>query len=103
MVSDMLIHPRANILGFGISAIKMDQAVETIEMWIKQRNPHYDCVTPAHSIIFCYYNPDLRPIFNQSGLTTPDGMSIVWALRLMGHKHVERVYGHCWKKVENKG
>jgi N-acetylglucosaminyldiphosphoundecaprenol N-acetyl-beta-D-mannosaminyltransferase len=41
----------------------------------------------------CYHNPELRHIFNQSGLTTPDGMSLVWILRLIGHKHVGRVYG----------
>lgn len=84
---------RANLLGVGISAINMDQALETIQAWITRREPHYVCVTPAHSIMDCYNNPELRLIFNQSGLTTPDGMSIVWTLRLMGHKHVGRVYG----------
>ena len=71
----------------------MGQAIETIRLWIDQRDPHYVCVTPAHSIMDCYFNPELRPIFNQSGLTTPDGMSIVWTLRLKGHKHLGRVYG----------
>jgi N-acetylglucosaminyldiphosphoundecaprenol N-acetyl-beta-D-mannosaminyltransferase len=84
---------RVNILGVGISAVNMDQAIKSIHQWIEDRDPHYVCVTPAHSIMDCYYNPDLQPIFNQSGLTTPDGMSVVWTLRLMGHKHVERVYG----------
>lgn len=84
---------RANLLGVGISAINMNQATETIHEWIENRDPHYVCVTPAHSIMDCYYNPELRPVFNQSGLTTPDGMSVVWTLRLMGHKHVGRVYG----------
>jgi N-acetylglucosaminyldiphosphoundecaprenol N-acetyl-beta-D-mannosaminyltransferase len=84
---------RANLLGVGISAINMDQALETIQAWITRREPHYVCVTPAHSIMDCYNNPELRLIFNRSGLTTPDGMSVVWTLRLMGHKHVGRVYG----------
>ena len=30
---------------------------------------------------------------NASGLTTPDGMAIVWLLRLQGHRRVSRVYG----------
>jgi N-acetylglucosaminyldiphosphoundecaprenol N-acetyl-beta-D-mannosaminyltransferase len=38
-------------------------------------------------------NKDLLPIFNQSGLTTPDGMAIVWILKLKGFKEVKRVYG----------
>lgn len=84
---------RLNILGVEVNAINMGQALETIHEWILTRDPNYVCVTPAHSIMDCYQNPELRPIFNQSGLTTPDGMSIVWILRLLGHKHVQRVYG----------
>jgi N-acetylglucosaminyldiphosphoundecaprenol N-acetyl-beta-D-mannosaminyltransferase len=84
---------KVNILGVNISAINMQQALEIIRSWILQRDPHYVCVTPAHSIMDCFHNPALRPIFNGSGLTTPDGMSTVWILRLLGHKHVERVYG----------
>lgn len=97
----------ANILGIGVSAINMNKALMKIHEWVSDRAPHYVCVTPAHSIMDCYYNPDLRPIFNQSGLTTPDGMSVVWALRLMGHKHVGRVYGPdlmhslCQKSLEH--
>jgi len=84
---------RANILGVGVSAINMRQALEIIQNWISKRDPHYVCVTPAHSIMDCYNDPRLRPIFNRSGMTTPDGMSIVWILRFLGHQHVERVYG----------
>jgi len=32
-------------------------------------------------------------IVNASGIATPDGMSIVWLLKLHGHPNVERVYG----------
>ena len=84
---------KTQLLNVRISAINMDQALEAIQYWIAHRDHHYVCVTPAHSIMDCYFNPELRTIFNQSGLTTPDGMSVVWTLRLMGHKHVGRVYG----------
>lgn len=35
----------------------------------------------------------LLQIANKSGLTTPDGRSVVWILRLMGYRYVQRVYG----------
>jgi len=38
-------------------------------------------------------DPALMKIANESGLTTPDGMSIVWLLRQLGYSQVERVYG----------
>jgi N-acetylglucosaminyldiphosphoundecaprenol N-acetyl-beta-D-mannosaminyltransferase len=84
---------RANILGVGVSVINIEMALRTIEGWIARRERHYVCVTPAHMIMDCYHQPVLKRITNHSGLTTPDGMSIVWLLRLKGHHHVKRVYG----------
>ena len=85
--------PRVNILGVGISAINMAMALETVEKWITERSPHYVCVTPVHSVMDCQRNPELRHIQNASGLSTPDGMPLVWLSRLKGFRHVERVYG----------
>ena len=85
--------PRAPVLGVAISAINMAQALEAIDGWIALREPRYVCVTPAHSVMEARRDPEFRRILNHSGLTTPDGMSIVWLLRLRGHRHVERVYG----------
>jgi len=85
--------PRVNILGVGISAINMDIALRVIEGWISRGESHYVCVTPVHSVMECQRDPDLRRIFNTSGMTTPDGMPLVWLSRLYGYRHVNRVYG----------
>ncbi|MEA4906569.1 MAG: WecB/TagA/CpsF family glycosyltransferase [Anaerolineaceae bacterium] len=85
--------PRGNILGVGVSAIHMEQAVERIEAWIRAGRPEYVCVTPAHAVMACQDDEELRAIYNHSGLTTPDGMAIVWLLRWAGFSTVERVYG----------
>lgn len=82
-----------NILGVNISAINMSQAIQIIDRWISDGEQNYVCVTPAHGVMECYHQPELRKIFNRSGLTTPDGMGIVWLLKLKGHRHVSRVYG----------
>ncbi len=88
------MHPgRVNILGVEVSAINMGQALASIQDWIERKDQHYVCVTPAHSVMDCYRDPSLRRVFNESGLTTPDGMAIVWLLRLHGCRHVSRVYG----------
>jgi N-acetylglucosaminyldiphosphoundecaprenol N-acetyl-beta-D-mannosaminyltransferase len=84
---------RVNILGVGISAINITQAVGTIDEWIQRREQHYVTVTPVHGIMDCWNDPELRQIFNSSGMTTPDGMPLVWLARLAGHRHVRRVYG----------
>ncbi len=85
--------PRVNILGVGISTINMDIALEVIEGWIAHRESHYVCVTPVHSVMECQRDPELRRIYHASGMTTPDGMPLVWLSRLRGYHYVDRVYG----------
>ncbi len=85
--------PRVNLLGVGVSAVNMESTLRIFEEWITQHQHTYVCVTPAHAVMDCYRRPDLRAIFNRSGMTTPDGMSIVWLLKLYGHREVDRVYG----------
>lgn len=84
---------RVNILGVGISAINMDMALDSIEGWVARHEQHYVCVTPVHSVMECQSDPGLRRIFNGSGLSTPDGMPLVWLCRYNGYRNVNRVYG----------
>lgn len=84
---------RVYILGVGISAINMRMALEIVDEWIARRELHYICVTPVHTIMECQRNGNLRRICNRSGLTTPDGMPLVWLSWLKGHRYVDRVYG----------
>ncbi len=88
-----MVSPRVDLLGVQVSAINIPMAVETIDKWILYSQPNYVCVTPAHSVMECYDHPELLPVFNASGLTTPDGMPLVWWLRWHGQKDVDRVYG----------
>jgi N-acetylglucosaminyldiphosphoundecaprenol N-acetyl-beta-D-mannosaminyltransferase len=82
-----------SILGVMMSPINMQQALKTIGAWIAAHESHYVTVTPAHAVMDAFKDPGLRRVFNASGMTTPDGMSIVWVLRLRGHRQVSRVYG----------
>ena len=86
-------YQRVDLLGVKISAINMGQAVTAIEHWIGEKQPHYVCVTPAHAVMDCYDHPGLRASYNASGMTTPDGMAVVWWLCRHGQRQVERVYG----------
>ena len=74
--------PRVDVLGVGISAIDMDEALDEIARWITAGEQHYVCVTGVHGVMESQRDPELRRIHNDSGLTTPDGMPMVWA----GHR-----------------
>jgi N-acetylglucosaminyldiphosphoundecaprenol N-acetyl-beta-D-mannosaminyltransferase len=85
--------PRVDVLGVGISAIDMPAAIEEIAAWIEHGERHYVCVTGVHGVMESQRDPDLMRIHNESGLTTPDGMPMVWAGRRAGAVGMTRVYG----------
>lgn len=84
---------RENILGIGVSPIHMGVALVTIREWIEQHQRKYVCVTGVHGIMESRRSAKVRAIHNAAGMVTPDGMPLVWLLKLAGHVHVDRVYG----------
>jgi len=83
---------RVNVLGVGVSAINMAQALDQLAGWIAARGREYVCVCTVHGVMDCQRHEDLRDIFNAAGMVTPDGMPLVWLGRRR-HPHVARVYG----------
>lgn len=84
---------RVDILGVGVSAVSLTDAVDEIARWVQQRKQHYVCVTGVHGIMESQRDPSLLKVHNDSGLTTPDGMPMVWAGRHAGADGMTRVYG----------
>lgn len=71
----------------------MELALAVIDQWVTTQTPNYVCVTPVHGIMECQADPELRAIYNNAGMVTPDGMPVVWLTRRQGFSHVSRVYG----------
>jgi len=84
---------RANILGVGVHAINMEQAVAAIDQAVRNRRKGYVCVTGVHGVMEAQVDSEFKKILNNSLLTTPDGMPTVWVGRLQGFRHMDRVYG----------
>lgn len=84
---------RTNILGVGISAITMADAIRQITCWIEDQAREYVVVCPVYNVMVCQQDETYRAIVNHAGMVTPDGMPLVFLSRLFGQKHVERVYG----------
>jgi N-acetylglucosaminyldiphosphoundecaprenol N-acetyl-beta-D-mannosaminyltransferase len=85
--------PRVDVLGVGVSAINMAQALDTIERWIADGTHRYVCVTGVHGVMESQRDATVREIHNAAGMVTPDGMPLVWLGRAHGFAHMERVYG----------
>lgn len=84
---------RVNILGVGISAITMQQAVNQVTRWIDSRTCRYVSVCTVHTVMECRRNERMRDAVNAASLATPDGMPLVWLSRRQSHQPVDRVYG----------
>lgn len=84
---------RVDVLGVGISAIDMRDALAEIGRFIREGQKEYVCVTGVHGVMECQRDSQLLEIHNRSGLTTPDGMPMVWAGKWAGVKNIRRVYG----------
>ncbi len=85
--------PRVDVLGVGISAINMVDALELTDSAIRAGHKGYVCVTDVHGVIEAQSDAGFRSILNKSLITTPDGMPLVWVGRIQGHKRIRRVYG----------
>jgi N-acetylglucosaminyldiphosphoundecaprenol N-acetyl-beta-D-mannosaminyltransferase len=85
--------PRVDVLGVRISCLTLGSTVEEVSGWVDRGEHRYVCVTGVHGVMECQRDPQLLQIHNRSGLTTPDGMPMVWSARWAGRREVSRVYG----------
>jgi N-acetylglucosaminyldiphosphoundecaprenol N-acetyl-beta-D-mannosaminyltransferase len=84
---------RVNVLGVGISVLNLRTALAAIADAVKARRKGYLCVTGVHGVMEAQDDPAFKGILNGAMLCTPDGMPMVWAGKLNGHREMSRVYG----------
>ena len=84
---------RVNVLGVGISVLNLRTALAAIAAAVRERRKGYICVTGVHGVMEAQDNDSFKKILNAAFLCTPDGMPMVWAGKLAGHREMSRVYG----------
>jgi N-acetylglucosaminyldiphosphoundecaprenol N-acetyl-beta-D-mannosaminyltransferase len=70
-----------------------DHATGLIGAWAQQRLSRYVCIGTVCQVMEAYDSPQFQGVMNGADLVTPDGMPLVWGLRLLGQKAASRVYG----------
>jgi N-acetylglucosaminyldiphosphoundecaprenol N-acetyl-beta-D-mannosaminyltransferase len=84
---------RVNVLGVGISVLNLRTALAAIAAAVSERRKGYICVTGVHGVMEAQDDAGFKKILNDAFLCTPDGMPMVWAGKLAGHREMSRVYG----------
>jgi N-acetylglucosaminyldiphosphoundecaprenol N-acetyl-beta-D-mannosaminyltransferase len=81
------------IIGVNIDPTSYSLAVQAITTWSNQRSSRYVCIATAHTIMEAYDSPEFQALINHADMVTPDGMPLVWLLKLKGYLSQTRVYG----------
>ncbi len=82
-----------NTIGVKIDTVSYQSATNQAVNWATQCSSRYICVANVHTVMEAWDSKPFHETINNADLVTPDGMPLVWLLRLKGHRDQERVYG----------
>jgi N-acetylglucosaminyldiphosphoundecaprenol N-acetyl-beta-D-mannosaminyltransferase len=83
----------SNICGVEVANLNEDEAIAFIDRLVGEAGPHYAAVVNAAKIVAANKDSALKRTLLEADLVTADGMSIVWASRLLGQPLKQRVTG----------
>lgn len=84
---------KRTVLNLPMDGTSYADATKSILDWASKRESRYICVANVHMLMEAHDSPAFREIVNDADLVTPDGMPLVWMMRLKGARHQPRVYG----------
>nr|AUN36937.1 N-acetylmannosaminyltransferase [uncultured bacterium] len=83
----------SRIAGIAVDNLTEDETLAAIDKLLTDGEPHYMCVVNAAKVVAASRDEKLRRVIAQADIITADGMSVVWASRLLGQPLQERVTG----------
>jgi N-acetylglucosaminyldiphosphoundecaprenol N-acetyl-beta-D-mannosaminyltransferase len=85
--------PTVSIIGSPVTALPFEAQIGTIANWAKARLSKVVCVANVHMLVEAYWHGDFGSVLRKADIVTPDGMPLVWMIRLFGFKNQDRVAG----------
>jgi N-acetylglucosaminyldiphosphoundecaprenol N-acetyl-beta-D-mannosaminyltransferase len=89
------------VLGVPFAVTDYEGAMDAIDALIAERRPGYVCALAVHGLMVARRDAEMGEAVVRATLNVPDGMPLVWALRRLGERLEDRVYGpelmlrHC--------
>jgi N-acetylglucosaminyldiphosphoundecaprenol N-acetyl-beta-D-mannosaminyltransferase len=81
------------VLGVPLALTDYERTLDWIDATVDADGRGYLCVAATHTVMACQEDGQLRAAVLGADFTVPDGQPLVWALRLLGHRLSDRVYG----------
>ena len=85
--------PRVTVVGMKVDNVSEDETLSLIDEWLDGGVPAFMSVVNAAKLVSARRDDELRRALMSADLVTADGMSVVWASRLLGCPLKERVTG----------
>jgi N-acetylglucosaminyldiphosphoundecaprenol N-acetyl-beta-D-mannosaminyltransferase len=81
------------IVGMRVDATSYADATDRIMGWAKNAESRMVCAASVNNVMETRESDDFLDVMNRADLVTPDGMPLVWGLKLLGVKGPTRTYG----------
>jgi N-acetylglucosaminyldiphosphoundecaprenol N-acetyl-beta-D-mannosaminyltransferase len=82
-----------SILGVRVDATSYPDATERIVRWARAGTSKYVCIANVNNVMQAHTDPAYLQLMNEADLVTPDGMPLVWGLRMLGLPGATQVCG----------
>jgi N-acetylglucosaminyldiphosphoundecaprenol N-acetyl-beta-D-mannosaminyltransferase len=85
--------PFKAVIGSPVTALPFDVQIAIMLEWADKCKSRFVCVANVHMLMEAYWHSKFAGVLKNADLVTPDGMPLVWMLRLMGAQKQDRVAG----------
>ena len=85
--------PITHILGSPITSLRLEEQISLILTWAKRHKSKVVYLANSHMLMEAHWNQNFAQILARADIVSPDGMPLVWILRLMGIRNQNRVAG----------
>ncbi len=85
--------PTVSIIGFPVTALLFHEQIEAVLQWANASISKAVCVANTHMLVEAHKKPQFGVVLKTADLVTPDGMPLVWVMKMMGAVSQNRVAG----------
>jgi N-acetylglucosaminyldiphosphoundecaprenol N-acetyl-beta-D-mannosaminyltransferase len=85
--------PRQRVVSLEVTPLALEAAVEQVITWAQAGESRSACAANVHMVMEAHDDPAYAEVVNGADLVLPDGMPLVWGLRLLGLRGAARACG----------
>jgi len=83
----------ANLLGSKIAATTLGELRDSIFLLASTQRPAYICFATAHMLVETTRDAKIRAAYQNANMISPDGVPVMWFVRMLGYKSAECISG----------